>query len=138
MRYFIESVTTYSTSGKSRKGAILQTAVQRFEHTILGDDTALSAFVFQLRRLVDAVNSNYKGKTVMLRHNASSGHICATVDSSGYSTDIFSISYAPVGETIFASNVRNEITDVLYNVDRKLLAEYRKIAYTDGSKGGAE
>lgn len=134
MMYFIESVSTLSTTGKSRKGAFLQAVTKRFEHTILVDEHALSAFVHQLRCLVNAVNAMYKGKPVNLQYNSASGHIYANNGNTGHEAYIFSISYAPVGIDLRAHNVRNEITDTLYNLDRELLAEYRKEAYKEGGE----
>lgn len=132
MKYFIESVSTLTTTGKSRKGALLQSAAKRFEHTILVDEHALTAFIHQLHCLVNAVNARYNGKEVILHY--SSGYIHADSGSSGHEAYIFSISYAPVGIDLRAHTVRNEISDMLYNIDRKLLSEYRKEAYKEGGE----
>ena len=132
MMYFIESVNTLSTTGKSRKGALLQAVTKRFEHAVLVDETALSAFFSQLYYLVKAVNASCKGKTVFLQHSTGSGHIYANYGSTGNESYIFSISYAPVGIDLRAHTIRNEITDSLFNLDRELLAEYRKEAYKEG------
>lgn len=134
MMYFIESVNTLSTTGKSRKGAILQAVTKRFEHTVLVDGRALCALIHQLHCLVNAVNARYKGKEVFLQHGTDSGHIYANNGSTGNEAYIFSISYAPVGIDLRAHTVRNEITDTLFNLDRKLLAEYRKEAYKEGGE----
>ena len=134
MMYFIESVNTLSTNGKSRKGAILQAITKRFEHTILVDSLALNAFIHQLQCLVKAVNALYKGKDVFLQYSTDSGHIYANNGSNGHEAYIFSISYAPVGIDLQAHSVRNEITDALFNLDRKLLAEYRSEAYKEGGE----
>lgn len=134
MMYFIESVNTLSTTGKSRKGALLQVVTKKFEHTILVDEHALSAFIHQLHCLVDAVNARYKGKTVYLQYSLDGGYIHANYGCTGHEAYIFSISYAPVGIDLRAHTVRNEITDALYNLDRELLAEYRKEAYKEGGK----
>ncbi len=132
MMYFIESVNTLSTTGKSRKGSVLQTVTKRFEHAVLFDETALQAFIHQLQCLVNAVNARYKGKTVFLHYRLDSGHIYADNGSTGHESYIFSISYAPVGITLSAHSVRNEITDSLCNLDRELLAECRKDTYKEG------
>lgn len=132
MMYFIESVSTLTSTGKSRKGAILQAATKHFEHTILVDERALSAFISQLHCLVKAVNTRYKGKEVFLQYSTDSGHIYANNGSNGHEAYIFSICYAPVGLDLRAHTIRNEITDLLFNLDRELLAEYRKEAYKEG------
>lgn len=134
MMYFIESVHTLSSTGKSRKGAILQAIANRFEHAVLVDETALKAFIHQLQCLVNAVNARYKGKTVFLEFCLDSGHIWAHNGSTGHESYIFSIGYAPVGIDLRAHTVRNEITDSLFNLDRELLAEYRKEAYKEGGE----
>lgn len=134
MMYFIESVNTLTTTGKSRKGTILQAVTKRFEHTILVDEHALSAFIHQLHCLVKAVNARYKGKEVFLQYSTDSGHIYANNGSNGHEAYIFSISYAPVGIDLRAHTVRNEITDSLFNLDRELLAEYRSEAYKEGGE----
>ena len=134
MMYFIESVNTLSTTGKSRKGAILQAVTKKFEHTILVDEHALSAFIHQLHCLINAFNARYKGKTVYLQYSTGSSHIYANTGCTGHEAYIFSISYATVGLDLRAHTVRNEITDSLYNLDRELLAEYRKEAYKEGGE----
>ena len=134
MMYFIESVNTLTTTGKSRKGAILQAVAKRFEHTILVDEHTLTAFIHQLHCLVNAVNARYSGKEVFLQYSTGAGHIYANNGSTGHEAYIFSISYAPVGIDLRAHTVRNEITDSLFNLDRELLAEYHKDAYTEGGE----
>ena len=134
MMYFIESVNTLTTTGKSRKGAILQAVAKRFEHTILVDEHTLTAFIHQLHCLVNAVNARYSGKEVFLQYGTGAGHIYANNGSTGHEAYIFSISYAPVGIDLRAHTVRNEITDSLFNLDRELLAEYRKDAYKEGGE----
>jgi hypothetical protein len=134
MMYFIESVNTLTTTGKSRKGAILQAVAKRFEHTILVDEHTLTAFIHQLHCLVNAVNARYSGKEVFLQYSTGAGHIYANNGSTGHEAYIFSISYAPVGIDLRAHTVRNEITDSLFNLDRELLAEYRKDAYKEGGE----
>jgi len=51
MKYFINSVQTYSTSGKSRKGALLQSVASLFEGVIV-DDEALSTMTRVFKALV--------------------------------------------------------------------------------------
>ena len=134
MMYFIQTVNTLSTTGKSRKGALLQAIANRFEHAVLVDKTALEAFIHQLQCLVNAVNARYKGKTVFLEYSLDSGYIRAHNGSTGHESHIFLISYAPVGIDLRPHTVRNEITDSLFNLDRGLLAEYRKEAYKEGGE----
>lgn len=132
MMYFIEAVSTLSSTGKSRKGALLQAIVRRFEHTVLVDDCARMAFIHQLRCLVNAVNARFSGKSVELHCDNDSFYIYANTGSSGHEGYIFAISYAPVGADLRAHTIRNEFTDALYNLDRELLDEYRKLAYSEG------
>lgn len=126
MRYFVESVSTLSTTGKSRKGAVLQAVVRRFEHTILADDDALIKLVSRLQAVVNAVNTLYKGKKVSLNHHADSGHIWAHSGYTGNEAYIFSLSYVPVGETMYQSNIHTTISDMLYNMDNVLMVAYAK------------
>lgn len=111
MKYFIESVNTLSTTGKSRKGAILQAVVRRFEHTIIADDESLSEFINQLKNLIDVVNQKYSGKDASLQ--TVKGHIYANSGCTGHEAYIFSISYAPVGVTLKKSDMRKTIIDAL-------------------------
>lgn len=113
MKFFIESVTTYTTSGKTRKGATLQRAAQRFEHQILGDEYALEALVGHLRVLVDTVNSSFKGQPLKLVHNADSCWISVMPENPQNDNVVFSIQYARVGLTLWPSDVRHEISDSL-------------------------
>ena len=118
MRYFIEYVTTYSVTGKSRKCALLQAAVRKFEHMELADEAALLEFARQLRRLVEACNAVHRGKPITLEHSRNSGHIFARADQTGNDTYVFSIGYAPVGGTLSSENIARQLWDPIHNVDR--------------------
>ena len=115
MIYFIESVTTYSTSGKTRKGAAIQAVISKFEHNLLSDGTALSALVFQLRKLVKVCNNNYRGSELFLywHRDEDSGQISIGPKASGYETPVASLRYAPVVDRIAAINVRDRIFETL-------------------------
>lgn len=135
MRYFVESVTTYSTSGKTRKGAILQAVARKFEHTIIADDDALRALVESLDRLVKAVNKSYKGRPLCLTFHRDSGHICVQPVNNFNDNLVYSIAYAPVGATYFASSMRPLIFDSVDNVDHDLAKAFMR---SDSAKEGGE
>ncbi len=132
MTYSLESVTTITSTGKSRKGAILQATVKQFEHTILVGDEAVSALICQLKALIYAVNARYPGKPVVLQHSTDSGHIYANNGYTGSEGYIFSISFAPVGDDLRYYNIRSKIAESVENIDRELLSEYNKCAYKVG------
>lgn len=96
MRYFIESVHTLNTTGKSAKGALLQAIAKKYEHIILQDDRTLAELVATLRRLVEAVNACYRGKQVVLEHDPGIGYITAGANLSGEGAYIFNIIYAHI------------------------------------------
>lgn len=135
--YFIESVTTYSTSGKTRKGAILQSVAKCYEHRVLCDGNALSAMVASLSLLVDVVNATCKGKPLKLCYNADAGWICVKPESGYNDNHVFSIQYAPVCEHFYASNIRADIYDTLKQQDNELAKAFIKGAYKS-KEGGAE
>ena len=141
--YFIESVDTLPSTGKTRKGAALQAVVEQFEHTILVDKVALRALFRQLQALVDAVNARYPGMTVLMHifsdSDSDTGYICAGNDPTGFDGFIFSIHYVPVGDDLHYDNISSRILESVENIDCRLLDEYHKRAYSigeSGSKGG--
>jgi len=137
MMYFIESVTTYSTSGKTRKGAILQSVAKNYEHRVLCDGNALSAMVTSLKLLVDVVNTTCKGKPLKLDHSADAGWICVKPESRFNDNHVFSIQYAPVCGHFYASNIRADIYDTLKQQDNELAKAFIMEAYKS-KKGGEE
>lgn len=132
MKYFVTSVNILSTTGKSRKGAILQAAAKRFEHTIIADDDALSALVHQLKCLVDSCNETFPGKDAILHSSLPSGYVYANTGSTGHESCIFCLSFVPIGGLVYAHIVRNAISDALYDNEPALLPAYRKHAYKEG------
>ena len=135
MKYFIESVTTYSTTGKTRKGAILQSVAMTYEHKMMCDGNALSAMVFSLKLLVDVVNATCKGKPLKLEHSHDAGWICVKPESGFNDNHVFSIHYAPVCGSFYASNIRADIYDCLKQQDEELAKAFVKEAYKL-TKGG--
>ena len=123
MRYFIESVNTLSTTGKSRKGATMQAVALRFEHITLDGSEALNVFVAYLRGLVEACNATFTGKPVMLHHNAGSHYIYAANDNNGHEAHIFSISYAPVEDEMPFYQVAEAMMQSTYNICGQAFAE---------------
>lgn len=135
MMYFIESVTTYSTSGKTRKGAVLQAVAKNYEHKVLCDGDALSAMVFSLKLLVDVVNTTCKGKPLKLEHSADAGWICVKPESCFNDNHVFSIQYAPICGSLYASHIRAEIYDSLKQQDNEIAKAFIMEA-TKIKKGG--
>ena len=129
MKYFVESVLTYNTTGKSRKGALLQRVASQFEHQIIGDHQALEALVADIRKLVDACNTIYKGAPLKVNYSKANYRICveAAKPRADINTAVFTILFAPVGLTLFSSNVHHAIySSVASGADSKLLEAYKK------------
>lgn len=125
MRFFIDNVTVYSVAGKTRRGALLQTIAQQFENCILGDVAALDKLVERLTGAVDMANRGSKGKPLKLEHyrdyGRCGGQICVKPVSNANDNHVFTISYKPVAETLFASNVASKISGGLsFNALRQL------------------
>lgn len=140
MRYFIESVNTLTTTGKSRKGALLQSIVKRFEHTVLKGNDALTYFVGFLQGLVDSSNASYRGKPVTLHFNPDSCHIYANNDNNGHEAYIFSICYAPIGDELCFYDVPGAILESVENLcGHKFATDVEAVAKTIcKQKGGDE
>ena len=136
MMYFIESVTTLTSTGKSRKGALLQTVVKPIEHTLLKGDAAVVILVKYLQALVDKCNSSFRGNTVYLHFNPESFHIYACGEKTGSEAYIFSISYAPVKEQFFFYDLPGAILSPIENVCGRDFAQEVDDA-VDMTKGGA-
>lgn len=142
MKYFVENVTTYVTTGKTRKGSILQVVARQFEHTIIGDDDALSALVYSLKCLVEAVNNTYKGKPLRLEFKRDAGYIDVKPVNNCNDNHVFSINYAPVGSTNYSLDMRSLVGNTTCNLDQALSREFRRIekekCNCTGKKGGDE
>ena len=123
MKYFITSVQTYSTSGKSRKGALLQSVASQFEGVIIDDDALLS-MISIFTALVAYVNNNYKGKPLDLV--AGPGWLCVKPEYNGNDNHIFNISYVPVKATYYAYNVEQQVSETLSNIDPNIIKGYKK------------
>ena len=129
MKYFVESVLTYNTTGKSRKGALLQRVASQFEHQIIGDHQALEALIADIRKLVTACEQTYKGKPLGVFFDKRNCRICVEDlnPRADINTAVFTICYAPVGLTLFSSNVHHAIySSVASGADSKLLEAYKK------------
>lgn len=126
MRYFVESVNTYNSTGKSRKGAILQKVARQFEHVVIGDHNALLALLKALERLVAACNNSFRGKTLKVCYNKYSYYISVEPEDKGFSEQvIFSMQLAPMGLTLFSSNIHQAVhSDLKAFDDKKLLDAY--------------
>ncbi len=129
MRYFISNVTTYATAGKTRRGAVLQAVAKQFEHCILGSYPTLMTLVDRLGIAVDIANRSSKGKPLKLEFLPECGHIYVKPESNFNDNHVFSISYVPINETLFPSNVSMKFWDC---------EEYRNIERLDreSKKGG--
>lgn len=132
--YFIESVTTYSTTGKTKRGEILQRVAERFEHMVLINETALSAFANQLRILVDVCNTSLPGKPAEFRWWKDSGAMAVGTGAESCDTYIFMIHYAPIMGNLGAYQIRNEISDVLFKADRDLAVKFISSSKKGGEK----
>lgn len=126
MKYFIESVHTLNSTGKTKKGALLQVIARKFEHTVLADDDALTAMVDQLRKLVEVCNAKYHGKKLELHHNSWSCYISCSAQLNATDTAVFGIQYAPIGQTMTGSTIRASINDALSNIARPLQQLFMK------------
>ena len=126
MKYFIESVHTLNSTGKTKKGALLQVTAKKFEHTVLADDDALTALVEQLRILVEVCNAKFHGKKLELHHNAWSCYISCSAQFNATDTAVFGIQYAPIGDTMTHTSLRASINDTLANLDRSVQMLYMK------------
>ena len=134
MNFFIESVTTYSTPGKTRKGAIIQAVAKPFEHALLIETSALNELVSRLRALVNVCNNNYRGSQLYLSWNkdGDSGHISVHPKKSGSELNVVTISYAPVKTRLFDLTV----FPFMGNVIRKRAPEIYTEIIIDSAKGG--
>ena len=130
MKFFIETVTTYSTTGKSKKGAAIQTAVKTLEHCLLTDEDALASLTLQLTRLVEVCNDKYKGNPAKL--HITTGHFSIRPPETGNETPIATIQYAPVLEQLTADQIRSEIATALFEDYRDIASEYIKAAREGG------
>ena len=127
MRFFIDNVTVYATAGKTRRGALLQAIANQFERCILGDVAALEKLVERLEEAVRMANLGSKGKPLMLAHyrdyGQCGGQICAKPVSNAKDNHVFTISYKPVAETLFSSNVSMMIAGSLAYKNLRQLAD---------------
>lgn len=142
MNYFIESVNTYSSTGKSAKGRILQKVVAQYEHKVFDQDS-IEALHYSLDLLVKMLNKELPGKPLILSRNTDSisgGGYMSCSDGGATGTDVFIIHYVPVLDRVYASYVRSTIYSVLYDdLDEKEIARlFGKVCYEDSEKKGGE
>ena len=141
MKFFVESVTTYTSTGKSRKGAILQKVAKQFEHTVIGDNYAMTALITVFERLVDACNKTYTGRRLVISYNKFSHHISVKPECQKSFDDsaVFSMQLAPIGLTLFSSNIHQMMhSDLTDNNEPKLLEAYRSKQLNDYLEKGGE
>lgn len=134
MRYFIESVTTYSTTGKSRKGALLQAVAKKFEHDIIADDSALREFISTLRHFVTACNNSYPGAPLYLTANKASGRISVHPKATGSEATVFAIHYAPIGDTFDIFSITPALMASIRNLDSKLASAIDELRAQEGGE----
>ena len=140
MRYFVESVTTYTTTGKTRKGAMLQSAAMQFEHTVIGDVQALEALLKVFRNLVDACNAQYSGKPLKLNYYKDAYRIAVVPEERNTFADntVFSMQLAPVGMMMYSSNVHQAVhSTVAGHGDTKFTQAFKNVCREAYRKGGA-
>ena len=126
MRYFVESVTVYSTTGKTRKGAMLQKAALQFEHIIIGDHVALKALIKAFRTLTAACDKVYLGAPLRVAYSDYQLRVKPEKQSFDEKS-IFIMHLAPVGLTHFSSNIHQAVyTTVKESGDKQLLESYAK------------
>lgn len=127
MRFYINNVTIYATTGKTRRGALLQSIAQQFEHCILGDVAALNKLVERLTVAVLFANQGSRGKLLEVKHHRGlgpdGGQICVEPSDGLDRGCVFTLSYKPIAQTLFASNVASMISgDLSFNNLRQLAA----------------
>ena len=132
MRYFIESVTTYSTTGKSRKGALLQTIVTGYEHAVLADEHTLARFIRTLRLIVDACNKTFSGSTLYL--SVSDGYISVHPQSTGSEAHVVTIHYAPIGFTYETYSVAGPLVSSVENLATPVARALDELAEQEGGE----
>ena len=116
MNYFIETVTTYSTSGKTRKGAAIQAAAKPFEHReLFGGESALTVLVARLRALVRVCNANFRGAELCLswHRNGDQGQISVHPKATGSEQPVVTISYAPIVDRVSDLTVSSVIGEAI-------------------------
>lgn len=108
MKFFIESVTTYSTSGKTRKGYAIQEAIKPFEHILLLDKQAFKAFYYIIKLLVEVCNARYRGAELFtsIHKLDAGGQISVHPRKTGSETAVVTISYAMVLDEYSEADVR--------------------------------
>lgn len=103
MKYFIHSVQTYATTGKTRKGAMLQSVAVKFEGAVI-DTEALREMTVLFRTLVDITNRRGRGKPLAV--HTSAGSLCVKPQYNGNDNHIFTISFKPIRCTLDTDAVR--------------------------------
>lgn len=115
MRFFIETVTTYSTSGKTRKGYAIQQAVKPFEHILLMDDQAFKELYYNIERLVAVCNARFRGAELFVSHNRQKdcGQISVHPKATGSESPVVTVSYAILLEEYSGASVRLLMADMV-------------------------
>lgn len=115
MMFFIESVTTYSTSGKTRKGYAIQKALKPFEHIILISEQAFDTLLANIERLVVVCNAKYRGAELFVSCNkqADCGQISVHPQPTGNESPVITISYGIVADEFSHITVRHKISNTI-------------------------
>lgn len=119
MMYIVQTVQTLTSTGKTRKARVLQSAVEPFTHSILTDTPALHALVFQLRRLVDICNARYGGREIALYVSDDLRYISAKPKNDAVGSDIFHLHIEPMNGYHRADTIRNTIAEAVEPVDKE-------------------
>ena len=126
MRYFIESVTTYSTTGKSRKGALLQSVAKKFEHSIIADEITMIEFIHTLRHFVTVCNNTFPGAPLYLTADDGSGQISVHPKATGSEATVFAIHYAPIGSTYDLFSLNCALMGSIGNIDTRIAPRHQR------------
>lgn len=135
MNYFVETVTVYSTSGKTRKGAAIQAAAKPFEHKeLFGGQSTLNVLVARLRALVRVCNANFRGAELFLswHRDGDQGQISVHPKPTGFESPVVTISYAPILDHISDLTIGTVIGEAI----RKQAPEIYSKFLEESAKGG--
>lgn len=119
MMYIVQTVQTLTSTGKTRKARVLQSAVEPFTNSVLTDRAALSALCSQLRRLVDICNERYGGREIALYVSGDLRYISAKPKNDAVGSDIFHLHIEPMSGYHRAGTIRNTIAEAVEPVDKE-------------------
>ena len=115
MRIFVESVTTYFVTGKTRKGSAIQSAVKQFKHVLLFNEEALTALLVNIERLVDTCNKKYRGSMYSVHHykEKTGGRISVRPKETGTETPVATLEYAYVVDVYCDNDIKRTMADMV-------------------------